>query len=351
MKDFLPKDKVNAFKKAHRAAKSKREADRIKTILFLNQGFSYDETARLLMLDDSTIRNYYQEYEQGGLDSLIKDYYVGKQPTLTAHQELFLKLHLRIRTYLSTQDVAIYVTGRFGVSYSVAGMTKLLHRLGFAYKKPKVVPGKADVLKQAEFLKAYRELQATKGADDHLYFVDGCHPHHNAIPAYGWIEKGTDKPLKTNTGRDRLNLNGALNSEDITDVEILSEPTLNADAMIRLCERLLAKHACGMIYLILDNARYYRAKRVSEFVKNHPRIVLKFLPSYSPNLNLIERLWLFFQKKILYNRYYQDFATFERISLHFFQDLKYYRHQLQTLLADNFQTVAAWFSDSLVRGV
>lgn len=341
MNDFLPKVEVYALKKAHRQAKSKREADRIKTILFLNQGFSYEETARLLMLDDSTARAYYREYQQGGLDDLISDHYTGRKSTLTTGQVHFLKLHLRIRTYLTTQDVAVYVADRFGVNYSVAGMTKLLHRLGFAYKKPKVVPGKADAQKQAEFLKSYRELQATKKADDHLYFVDGVHPHHNAIPAYGWIEKGKDKHLKTNTGRQRLNLNGALNSEDITDVEILSESTLNADAMIRLCERLLAKHALGMIYLILDNARYYRAKRVSEFVKSHPRIVLQFLPSYSPNLNLIERLWLFFQKKILYNRYYQDFATFERISMHFFQDLKRYRPQLQTLLADNFQIVAA----------
>ncbi len=341
MKDFLSKEKVNALKKAHREAKAKREADRIKTILFLNQGFSYEQTAKLLLLDDSTVRTHYRDYQQGGLDDLIATHYTGKQSALTVKQEHFLKLHLRIRTYLTTQEIAIYVTDRFGVTYSVGGMTKLLHRLGFAYKKPKVVPGKADALKQAEFLKAYRELQDTKSSQDHIYFVDGVHPHHNAIPAYGWIEKGTDKHLKTNTGRQRLNLNGALNSEDVTDVEILSEPTLNADAMIRLCKRLLAKHAVGVIYLILDNARYYRAKKVAEFVKDHPRIVLCFLPSYSPNLNLIERLWLFFQKKILYNRYYQDFATFENICLYFFQDLKRYRHQLKTLLADNFQIVAA----------
>ena len=96
-----------------------------------------------------------------------------------------------------------------------------------------------------------------------------------------------------------------------------------------------------MIYLILDNARYYHANLVSEFVKQHPRIKLMFLPSYSPNLNLIERLWLFFEKKILYNRYYRDLPTFEQVTLHFFRNLKQYRPQLQTLLVDNFQIVAA----------
>lgn len=337
MKDFLPKERVTTLQQAHRFAKSKKEADRIKTILFLNQGFTYQETAKLLMLDDTTVRSYHRQYEQGGLKSLIKDNYVGKQPTLTVKQEQFLKLHLRTRTYLSTKEIVVYVADRFGIAFTVSGMTKLLHRIGFSYKKPKVVPGKADAIKQEEFLKQYRKLQSQKESDDHIYFVDGCHPHHNPIPAYGWIEKGHDKHLKTNTGRQRLNLNGALNSQDITDVEILSEPTLNADAMIRLCERLLAKHTVGIIYLILDNAKYYRAKKVQTFVNDHPRIQLMFLPSYSPNLNLIERLWRFFQEKILYNRYYQDFATFERVCLYFFQELKRYRPQLQTLLADNFQ--------------
>ena len=128
MKDFLPKEKINALKKAHKAAKSKREADRIKTILLLNQGYSYEETARILLLDDSTVRTYYQEYQQGGLDKLIEDYYVGKQSTLTSRQEHFLKLHLRVRTYLTTQEVAVYVKDRFGVTYSIGGMTKLLCR-------------------------------------------------------------------------------------------------------------------------------------------------------------------------------------------------------------------------------
>ena len=113
---------------------------------------------------------------------MIKDYYVGKQSTLTVKQEHFLKLHLRVKTYSISQEVAMYVMNRFGVKYTVTGITKLMHRLGFVYKKPKMVPGKADRVKQAEVLTIYQELKANKNPEDHIYFGDGCHPHHNPSP-------------------------------------------------------------------------------------------------------------------------------------------------------------------------
>ena len=62
-----------------------------------------------------------------------------------------------------------------------------------------------------------------------------------------------------------------------------------------------------------------------------------FLPPYSPNLNLIERLWKFFRKKILYHRYYPDLAEFKSVTLAFFKNLPTYREELRTLLTENFE--------------
>lgn len=341
MESFLSMQEVQALRERHRRTRDRRQADRIKTILALNEGHRYEEIARLLLLDDSTIRKYEQEYRDDGIDVLLTDDYKGKEPQLSEKQEHFLRLHLRSITYQMSYEVVAYVEQRFGVTYSVAGITKLLHRLNFVYKKPKVVPGKADKAKQEAFLKEYETLKANKKPEDIIYFGDGCHPHHNPIPAYGWIEKGKEKQIKTNTGRQRVNLHGAINSEDVTDAVILSEPTINADSVIRLCERLLTKHVTGIIYLIIDNARYYHAVKVKEYLRAHSRIQMIFLPSYAPNLNLIERLWLFFQKKILYNTYYKNFADFERKCLYFFTDLKRYRKDLESLLTDNFQVIGA----------
>ena len=349
MGPFLTTQEAQTLKKTHKKTKQRRHADRIKTILLLNEGYTYEQVARILLLDDSTIRSYETAYRQGGMTSLLTDQYSGKESLLTQKQEYFLRLHLRSITYQTVAEIVRYVEGRFGVFYSVRGMTKLLHRLRFTRKKLTIVPGKADAEKQAAFLADYRELQAKKKSEDVIYFGDGCHPQHNTIATYGWIEVGEKKQIRSNTGRKRINLHGVINSEDVTDIEVLNEETINADSVIRLLELLLVKHTGGMIYVIVDNARYYHAKKVTAFLTDHPRVRLVYLPAYAPNLNLIERLWLLFKRKILYNQYYGEFAQFERACMHFFSNFKRYKKEAESLLTDNFQIISTQYSEILVQ--
>jgi transposase len=70
-------------------------------------------------------------------------------------------------------------------------------------------------------------------------------------------------------------------------------------------------------------------------------IEIYYLPPYSPNLNPIERLWLFFHKKILYDKYYETFKEFKTATLEFFQNIKHYDKELKKLLTDSFQTLPA----------
>ena len=79
-----------------------------------------------------------------------------------------------------------------------------------------------------------------------------------------------------------------------------------------------------MIYLILDNERYYRNELVNNFVKENRRVRLLFLSAYSPNLNIIERLWKFYKKKKTYNTYYEKFAVFRKVCLDFFKKMEKY---------------------------
>ena len=195
------------LKEAHRAAQGKRHADKIKTILLLNEGWSYEQISKALLLDDSTPRRYFKIWECQGLDGLVENHYGGRNPNLTEEQCAELKTHLGQITYPNAKSIVTYVTEHYGVRYTPEGLTHLLHRLGFVYKKTKAVPGKADPGKQKAFLEAYHHLKEQKGANDRIYFMDGCHPNHNAMPAYGWIEKGVTKEIPTNTARKRINLN------------------------------------------------------------------------------------------------------------------------------------------------
>ena len=94
------------------------------------------------------------------------------------------------------------------------------------------------------------------------------------------------------------------------------------------------------IYVIADNARYYRSRDVKTYLETS-RIKLIFLPAYSPNLNLIERLWKHFRKVVMHNRYYQSFADFTEAAEAFFLNIKEHRNAIRSLLTENFHLFSA----------
>ena len=336
------------LKEAHGAAQEKRHADKIKTILLLDAGWNYDTIAEALLLDDSTLRRYWKIWERKGLDGLVENHYEGRDSNLSEEQCAALETHLGEITYPNAKAIVTYVAENYGVKYTPEGLTHLLHRLGFVYKKTKAVPGKADPEKQKAFLQTYRQLKEQKGPHDRIYFMDGCHPNHNAMPAYGWIKKGFIKEIPTNTARQRINLNGAIDVADF-DLVIREDPTLNAQSTIALFKQIEDKNPLAeSIYVIADNAPYYRSKLIKEHLQDS-KIKILFLPSYSPNLNLIERLWKFFHKTVQYNQYYSTCDRFKEVSLNFFANITDHHHTLRSLLTENFQIIGLNVSHSQFR--
>jgi transposase len=116
--------------------------------------------------------------------------------------------------------------------------------------------------------------------------------------------------------------------------------------MIALLEQILRKQEKGKIYIILDNARYYHSIIVKEFIKEHPRIVLNFLPPYSPNLNIIERLWKILKKKVVYNKFYLKFEDFRKQVIKFLENEIWKQQEFENILTDNFQIINPDFSGS-----
>jgi transposase len=212
--------------------------------------------------------------------------------------------------------------------------------MGYVYKKPKLVPGKADAEKQRAFVACYEELKASKAPEDPIYFMDATHPHHNPIAGYGWIKRGQDREIRSNSGRCRLNINGAVNTASLQTI-IRYDDTINAQSTIQLFQQIEANNpTAGHIYIICDNARYYRSRLVNGYLSDS-KIKLVFLPPYAPNLNLIERYWKFFKKKILYGRYYETFTLFKSACDAFFTATDRYKTELRTLLTDNFQIIGS----------
>jgi transposase len=146
------------------------------------------------MIDRESVRNHHKRYRKGGLIALLRNDAGGSESALTCEQQQQLVDYLQTHLCLTAKQVAHYVQQTWQVTYSESGITQLLHRLGFVYKKPKLIPGKADAERQLAFIQEYAALQAEKKPEDRIYFMDATHPHHNPIAGYGWIKRG--KPMK-----------------------------------------------------------------------------------------------------------------------------------------------------------
>jgi transposase len=182
-----------------------------------------------------------------------------------------------------------------------------------------------------------------------VYYADGTHPQHNTDCAHGWIKRGQNKEIKTNSviqlgGRQRVNINGVVNAHDPTDVVIEENSSINAQSTIALLKKLEQKNkSLRCILVVADNARYYRNRKVKAFLETS-KVKIIFLPPYSPNLNLIERLWRLLKKIDLYNEPYMGGTTSDlliskpRFSS-FFANIKQYRPELESLMTLKFHTL------------
>ena len=319
------------------AEKCRRRAERLKTISSLNAGKSVAEIADILHIDEATVRNYKKRYDKGGLKELLSDNYTGRRSYLSEKQLKELSLELGSKIYPATRAVALYVKERFGAVYTVNGMAALLHRLGFSYKKPKGVPGKADAEKQKAFVEKYKRIKKKK--DSLIYFADSAHPQLNPALASGWIRKGSEFKVKTNSGRERVNINGAIEINSL-DVVSRSCERVNKDSMKELLRAVRAKHPKRdkKLYLVLDNAPYNRSYQLRNLAKLL-EIKIVYLPPYSPNLNPIERFWKFVKNKAIANNYFPDVRTFRKELMLFLRGVRKYKPELSTLITDNFQAI------------
>jgi transposase len=338
MRDYrLTQQQIAALRAAHRATRDVREAYRINAVILLGRGRTPAEVAEALLLDADTVREYYKRYQAGGIEELLRMSFVGSEALLDAGQLAELDTHLRRHLYQTAEAVARYVAQRWHVHYSVSGMSAVLRRLGYCYKKAKLEPGKhppAEV--QEAFVEKYQKLKENKEAGAVIYFMDATHPQHNPALGRGWIKRGHTFSLASNTGRQRLNINGAINVEDLR-AEVRFDETIDALSTIALLQALERAHPdAPRIIVICDNARYYKSKAVAAYLKDS-RVQLEPLPPYCPNLNLIERFWKYFKGQVLCNRYYPTFSEFRCACRKFFAELDAHVPRLRTLLTERFQ--------------
>ncbi len=295
-------------------------------------GYSTKEIAEVLLLDDDTIHQWLDYFlKRKTVNDWLGYRYISYSGKLTDSERQQVKDYVTNNVISDSKQVILFIKKSFNKYYSLSGMVDLLNRLGFVYKKTTLVPSKYDPIRQAEFKEDYELLEANLGEREAILFMDGVHPQHNTTCTNAWILKGETKEIKSNTGRQRVNLNGLYNPH--TQETIAHESTtINAEAIIDSLKKAEVFYKDkDTLYIILDNARYYRNDLVTEYLKTSKCIFI-FLPPYSPNLNLIERLWKFMRKKIINNQYYEKFAVFREKIDSFLDGLPNQRDELRQFI-------------------
>jgi len=338
-RNSLTSAQISELKQAHRKEMFRKHADRIKVILYLNRGLTYEEVAQLLLIDDATVRRYEKNYLENGTKGLFTCLYKGKQRFLSDNQLEEFKVFLDSNPISSTKQAREYIKNQFNVSYSLEGTRKLLLELGYSYRKPQVRPAKLDTDKQDAHIKKYEEIKSNLNKENaSIYFLDAVHPTMNAKPAHGWMRKGSPKVLLTSASRKRLNIHGAVDLQNQDSIN-LSFEKINSTSTIALLTKIRDKnYHKRKVYVILDNAKVHHSKKVKAWLEWNKKIELVFLPAYSPNLNPIERLWKHMNKKVIDNVCFNTFDEFKFKILKFLRTMHRSWDQLSSLLTDNFQT-------------
>jgi transposase len=328
----------NDLSDRRRQAQDRRTYQRLSAVLWSDAGRTREEIAELVGVSARQVGQWLRIFRNKGLDELCTLHYQGDPGRLGPAQVERLKQEIVTGVFHNAEQVRTWVEATFGVTYSPSGVKDLLRRIGASYHKVSGFFWKADIEEQKKFVRMHRRHKREAGATTRRYFVDACHPVWGVDLLYScWLLVGQRFYVGVGNGRKRLNILGAYSPDDHDYVDLrLTKENITGEQVVKLLEKLLAKHPDTERFLLyLDNARYYGKPCVKEWLARHRQFRLVPLPAYSPNLNLIERLWKFLRKKAL-NRWLKTFEEMQAAVAEVLDHLSDYRDELATLMTERF---------------
>lgn len=331
----------NDISERRRHAQDRRVYQRLSAVLWSDDGRTREEIAELVGVSTRQVGQWLRIFRNKGLDHLCTLHYQGDPGCLRPAQVERLRQEIATGAFHNAEQVRTWVLDTLGVAYSISGIKDLLRRIGASYHKVSGFFWKADVEEQKKFVRKHRRHKREAGPTTRRYFVDACHPVWGVDLLYScWLLVGQRFYVGVGNGRKRLNILGAYSPDDHDYVDLrLTKENITGEQFVKLLEKLLAKHPKAEKFLLyLDNARYYSKPVVKEWLARHRQFRLVFLPAYSPNLNLIERLWKFLRKKAL-NRWHKTFEEMQGAVAEVLDHLGEYRDELSTLMTERFAIV------------
>jgi transposase len=306
-----------------------------------SQKVEHQEICRLCRISKPSLVAYLNQYQEGGIEQLKKFGYTGTSSALDEHA-LTLEAYFKEHPPRTVAEAQRAIKEQTGIERSPTQIQAFMKRLGMKCRKVGYVPGRAaNPDKQAE-QEAFKiqelepRLAEAKAGKRRVLFMDAAHFVLGACLSMVWCF--TRLFIASPSGRQRFNVLGAVDAVTKEICTITNETYITAESVCLLLTKIAARYTGEMITIVLDNARYQKCELVLQHAASL-RIELLYLPSYSPHLNLIERLWRYVRKECLYSKYYPKFDGFKQALADCIQNAHTkHRNELETLLAWNFQS-------------
>jgi transposase len=341
----LTPEQRNDLDQRRKASHDRRIYERLTAVLAIAAGHTRAEVADLLGVGFTQLGEWLRVFRNQGLEALCTLHHKGDPGNLTAAQSAQLKDEIRTGRFRNSDQIRHWLEETFGVRYTPSGVKQLLKRIGASYHKVTGFLWKADPDKQHAFVAKYERQKAAAqrpGAKrTRRYFVDACHPLWGLELVYAcWLLVGQRFLAGMGSGRKRLNILGAYCPDDQEYLDLrLTRDNINGEQCVNLLRLLRASHPeAERFVLYLDRAKYYGSPVVKAWLQRHREFQLEPLPTYSPNLNLIERLWRFLRQKAL-SRWHPTFEAMQAAVSEVLDHVEGYRAELATLLTEEFHIV------------
>ena len=300
-------------------------------------GWSDKEIGRAVDACRNSVARWLDMYESGGFDALCRVGYGANRSEMDGYS-VSIADSFCAEPPVSIAEAVSRIEWLTGIRRSPTRVREFMKRHGFRYLKLGHIPAKADAARQRTWVEEAMGPVIKEALDGkcHLLYLDAAHFVLGAFLCSVWC--AVRLFIQSAAGRNRINVLGAVNAVTKEVTTLINQTYIDAETIVRFLNDVKDSYSDLPVHIVLDNARYQHCALVKDAAQNLG-ITLLFLPPYSPNLNIIERLWKFTKKKVLHGKYYETPAKFHTAITQFFQSTLNQNHtdELKSLLALNFQ--------------
>jgi transposase len=311
---------------------------RFHTIYLKAKKISNTQIADIVDIHINSITNYIKIFKEKGIEGL-KEVNYGTNTSVLDTYKTSVEMEFKKNPPQSSLEALQKIKELTGLQSSPSRVRSFMKRLGMKFRMVGQIPSKGDPKEQKEWIENKFNIVKEKAENNlcHLFFMDASHFVMGVYLCCLWCFERIF--IKSSSGRHRVNVLGALNAMTLEVEYLINKTTINAQVIASFLKQIATKYSDLPIVLVLDNARYQHCKFIEDLAASL-NIRLLFLPTYSPNLNIIERLWKFIKKKVLNAKYYEKAEYFDESIEGALKKTNFneeYKKELKTLLTLKFQ--------------